>query len=516
MKKSVNRLVLLMCVVTCVGINSVVGQTYKIVDGIQVKCFNTTGVMECPSSGQALYGQDAHYTGNAPSYTLSNDGKTVYDNNTGLTWMRSPNMTNTPPVKTDRMSYAAAVKWVATVNAAKYGGFNDWRLPNIKETYSLYLSIGHDPGSTTSSTDIPYIDTTYFKFAYGNTAIGERVIDQQYISKTLFILDPSESGSTKCFSVNFSDGRIKGYDTIDSKSNSVKTFYVQLVRGNLQYGINNFVDNNNQTITDQATGLMWSKNDNASALNWTDALAWVQTKNAENYLGYNDWRMPDIKELQSIVDYSHSPDFDGLPAINTTFFNCSSILNEGGQSDFPYYWSGSTHEGFSSTTGGGDADYVAFGRALGWPATQTKWIDVHGAGAQRCDPKKDPPFSYATVKSVTVGNTTYTGYSFGPQGDAIRGKNYLRLVRNVGVSTGLKDSDKQEKEVRIYPNPFTDKIQLSNIIGNEYYVLNNAMGQHVWSGAKIELQDFSRLERGVYILQIQTQSTIETIRLVKN
>ena len=494
-------------------------QTYKIVDPAQIKCFDNTSTLICPSIGQSYYGQDSQYDGNMPSYVLSTDTKTVYDNNTELTWMSSPNMTNTPPVKTDRMTFTAAQSWVATVNAANYGGFNDWRIPTIKEIYSLYIGNGHDPGSTVASTDIPYIDTNYFKFAYGNTAIGERTIDQQYLSSNVFVLNPSGSGYPKDFAVNFSDGRIKGYDMTDALSGLPKTFYVQLVRGTITYGYNNFVDNTDQTITDQSTGLMWTKNDNGSGLNWLNALAWVQTQNNANFLGYNDWRMPDIKELQSIIDYTHSPDFDNLPAINLNYFNCSSIINEAGQADYPYFWSSTTHEGFSTVSGGGDADYIPFGRALGWPATQTSWIDVHGAGAQRCDPKKDPPFSYATVKTVIVGGITYTGYSWGPQGDAIRGANYVRLVRN-NSATGVKENI-NENPIIIYPNPVLNNCSITfnknyNQIKIELY---NSLGCKVKEIEKYDSKTFdinlTSLPKGLYIVKLYFDNNLTTNKILK-
>ena len=48
------------------------------------------------------------------------------------------------------------------------------------------------------------------------------------------------------------------------------------------------------------------------------------------------------------------------------------------------------------------------------------WVDVHGAGAQRSDPKSGDPSQFPTGQ--------------GPQGDAIRILNYVRLVRG-GVAT---------------------------------------------------------------------------------
>ena len=141
-----------------------------------------------------------------------------------------------------------------------------------------------------------------------------------------------------------------------------KTFFVLCVRGNPSYGKNDFHDNGDGTITDRATGLMWSKADSGQGMNWQDALAWVQKKNAEKFLGHDDWRLPSVKELQSIVDYTRSPDTTHSPAIDP-IFNCTTITNEAHQADYPFYWSATTHAGFM---GGGAAMYVAFGRAAGW------------------------------------------------------------------------------------------------------------------------------------------------------
>ena len=57
--------------------------------------------------------------------------------------------------------------------------------------------------------------------------------------------------------------------------------------------------------------------------------------------------------------------------------------------------------------------YVAFGRAMGY--VRNGWHDVHGAGAQRSDPK--------------TGNSADFPQGRGPQGDAIRISNFVRLVR---------------------------------------------------------------------------------------
>jgi len=398
----------------------------SIVDTGQSKTFNATAVISAPSAGQAFYGQDAQFSGVQSSYTKSSDGLTVKDNVTGLTWKKSPDTNGDGVIDTsDKLTLAQAQTHIATLNSANYGGYSDWRLPTIKELYSLITFAGIDPsGYTGTDTSVltPFINRTYFDFAYGSTANGGRIIDMNYASSTPYVYHTMASSPAQ-FGVNFADGRIKGYSLDMSWSGpGVSSFPVQLVRGAV-YGANNFVDNGDSTITDRATGLMWSKGDSAKGLNWQEALAWAQTKNAANYLGHSDWRLPNAKELQNIVDYTRSPDTTSSPAIDP-LFTCTGITNEAGKADFPFYWTGTTHISVAGSDAnafsGGYAVYVAFGRAMGYmtggDTRVAGWLDVHGAGAQRSDPK--------------VGNPADYPKGHGPQGDAIRIYNYVRLVRN--------------------------------------------------------------------------------------
>ncbi len=343
-------------------------------------------------------------------YRRAGSGRTVYDTNTGLTWQASPD-TNGDGALTasDKLSWAEAQNRPSVLNAAAYGGYIDWRLPSIKELYSLIDFRGYDPSGYEGTNTFglkPFIDTSYFDFAYGDTAAGERIIDSQYASGTLYAGD-----GNKLFGVNFADGRIKGYD-LTMPGGREKTFFVQCVRGNTSYGSNGFVDNGDGTIADESTGLLWQQDDSGSGLNWEEALAWAEQQNGTAYLGYSDWRLPNAKELQSIVDYTRSPDTSSSAAIDP-LFNVAGITNEAGQIDYPFYWSSTTHANWTENPGSAAA-YVAFGRALGY--MDGAWVDVHGAGAQRSDPKAGDPAEFPTGR--------------GPQGDAIRIYNYVRLVRD--------------------------------------------------------------------------------------
>ncbi|MEI8386252.1 MAG: DUF1566 domain-containing protein [Verrucomicrobiota bacterium] len=431
-----------------VGVAGAVDVPFPIVGTGQSRCYDDRNEIAPPQPGQPFSGQDAQQKHSRSSYKPGADGLTVRDNITGLTWQRSPDTNGDAKLnRGDKLTLAQALALPGKLNAAKFGGFDDWRLPAIKELYSLFDARGADPSGPSdadTSSLTPFIDTKFFQFAYGDTGKGERTIDSQYASSTKYV-GKGARGFDKLFGVNFADGRIKGYDLMMPGGREEKTFFVQCVRGNPGYGKNDFCDNGDGTVTDRATGLMWSKADSGAGMNWRDALAWVQKMNAEKFLGRDDWRLPDVKELQSIVDYTRSPDTTRSAAIDPVF-RCTTTTNEDGKADFPFYWSATTHAGLH---GAGAAMYVAFGRAAGWMSPRAfaggppperpvgpglppgpppqqgndagpyHLVDVHGAGAQRSDPKSGDPAMFP--------------HGRGPQGDVIRINNFVRLVRNTST-----------------------------------------------------------------------------------
>ena len=198
--------------------------SYPIVDTAQELTYNNTSVISSPSAGNAFYGQDAQIDGNQPNY-LDNGNGTVTDLVTGLMWQQG---------YSGKMSQSQAAAGASSFNLA---GYTDWRLPTIKELYSLIDFSGVDVSIESTSASNPFIDTAYFDFVYGNVSAGERIIDSQWATSTIYV-----SGGNQMFGVNFADGRIKGYGMSDPRGGSMQ-FYVRYVRGNAFYGINDFVDN---------------------------------------------------------------------------------------------------------------------------------------------------------------------------------------------------------------------------------------------------------------------------------
>lgn len=365
------------------------GQTYSyaVVDTGQAKCYDTAKEIPCPKFGQPFYGQDAQYRGLQPAYRDNGDG-TVTDLNTGLMWQKTPHLER-------RLTYREALEGAKTLTL---GGYSDWRLPTIKELYSLI----DFNGNSRNRPPVPYIDTRFFDFRFGDVSRGERLIDAQYWSSTEYV-GLTMHGNATVFGVNFADGRIKGYPRDFARH------FVRYVRGNPEYGKNKFVDNGDGTITDQATGLMWAKTDSGKPLNWEEALAYCAHC---RLAGYTDWRLPNAKELHSIVDYTRAPDaLDPTrrgPAIDPIFQISDSEA---------WFWTSTTHlEG--DRLPGGAAVYIAFGRAMGFmlgPDGRKRAMNVHGAGAQRSDPKAGNPSNFPEGR--------------GPQGDEVRIYNYVRCVR---------------------------------------------------------------------------------------
>ncbi len=93
-----------------------------------------------------------------------------------------------------------------------------------------------------------------------------------------------------------------------------------------------FTDHGNGTVTDNLTGLMWTKNADyrSGMMTWTEAMDWVTAQyNLTCYAGYCDWVLPNVRQLASLIDYGrYNP---ALPS-GHPFTNVQSDL----------YWSSST------------------------------------------------------------------------------------------------------------------------------------------------------------------------------
>lgn len=318
------------------------GPSYPVVGTNQRQCYDENGH---PGCGNGPAGQNAEHPGRVPQYRDNGDG-TVSDLVTGLMWEKSFSLSD----------------WDDSGRKAKNartGGYDDWRVPTIKELYSLMEFSGASgaamPSRNGAPSDArPYLDNSVFAFEY--PAQG-RYIDAQYISATAY-RGQTMGHDDSFFGVNFADGRIKAYPQDGGPGR--RQWYLRLVRGNGAYGRNDFVDDGDGTVLDRATGLTWSKSDSGHGMDWAAALAYCR---GQSVAGHQDWRLPDAKELQSIVDYQRSPSATDSAAL-APIFQITAIRNEGGERDWPYFWTSTSH--LDGRRPGDFAVYIAFGRALGY------------------------------------------------------------------------------------------------------------------------------------------------------
>jgi hypothetical protein len=108
-----------------------------------------------------------------------------------------------------------------------------------------------------------------------------------------------------------------GYIPRDGQTNS----YAEGDGGYLQIGTpgpdNSFIDHGDGTVSDNLTGLMWTKNAQqiAGRMDWYEAITACTNL---VFAGYDDWRLPNLKELLSLIDYGphYSALRDGHPFVN--------------------------------------------------------------------------------------------------------------------------------------------------------------------------------------------------------
>ncbi|WP_428559873.1 MAG: DUF1566 domain-containing protein [Solidesulfovibrio sp. DCME] len=155
--------------------------------------------------------------------------------------------------------------------------------------------------------------------------------------------------------------------------------------------------NGTLTAIDNSTHLMWTKTAQQS-VNWKDALAYCRDLELE---GFTDWRLPDIKELESLVVYGNTPTYDEIFTVSgdTIVWSGTSLCD-------PYSPVGARTIDFSSGKGnasvksnthnafcvrGGDAS-----RMLPYPRYGGNFNDV---GLNEINP--NGPWYYTTTKTIS-------------------------------------------------------------------------------------------------------------------
>ena len=241
------------------------------------------------TSYTATFGEDNDYSINMPSFTNNANGN-IIDNVTGLMWQQADG---------GEMTIESAYTYADNL---VLGGFSDWRLPTPRESFSI---LNHQNTN-------PALNTTYFT----NTNAG------YWWTNTYQTGD-----NTKVWVTNAGGGIGNKPKSETISVGGTSKFHARAVRDITTPAVisNHFTDNGNGTITDNLTQLIWQKTPNATAVTWENAITYAE---GLSLASANDWRLPNIKELQSLNDESLSN-----PSVNQTFFGSIGVKN---------YWSSTT------------------------------------------------------------------------------------------------------------------------------------------------------------------------------
>jgi len=91
-----------------------------------------------------------------------------------------------------------------------------------------------------------------------------------------------------------------------------------------------------------ARDLGWDEDGTADdgAVTWQHALDYVAKLNAEQYLGYADWRLPNVNELESLV---HGGEANTAAWLNTQGFTNVQYFADVQNKKYTYYWPSTTY-----------------------------------------------------------------------------------------------------------------------------------------------------------------------------
>ncbi|MBV6494554.1 MAG: hypothetical protein LDLANPLL_02587 [Turneriella sp.] len=290
---------------------------YPFADTGQTLCYDTSAATACTGSGGSYPNQDADFadipaarsfTGPTAHAVYTSDYTTT-DNVTGLVWKTcSEGLSGSSCTGTvSNLNFTAATTACSALNSANggkgYAGYTAWRLPNVQELSTLSLFDGTSPA----------VSSLYFP----NTATAD------YFTSTAYAPDTSQYWSV--YTGTATSGYIPNSTAMPVRCVVGRGTFTPV-----------FSDLGDGTVHDTGTRLYWQKcsrgqNNDATCSGSITQATWTQalTYCAGLSLAGKTWRLPNVRELQTIVDYTASG-----PSINATYFPATGS---------GVYWSSSTY-----------------------------------------------------------------------------------------------------------------------------------------------------------------------------
>ena len=275
-----------------------------------------------------FYVKKINEEGDFPNDFIDNGDGTITDRVTGLMWGKE--------CSSKLYQYNRAEKYISGLNNKEFAGYNDWRIPTLEELcsllerrknekglhlsplfddkQSLYLNLDRPGGrhnmeacaiyhaidfktgvisEVATSDDLPWCHTKKFYLKAVRTSKKKQRTES---TKEVKEVKNGEIQKIKLRDIQrvLSPHKIK-------KMIKLHNFYVKKINEEGDFP-NDFIDNGDGTITDRVTGLMWGKECSSKLYQYYKAEKYISGLNNNEFAGYNDWRIPTLEELCSLLE----------------------------------------------------------------------------------------------------------------------------------------------------------------------------------------------------------------------
>ena len=331
----------------------------------QTTCYDSAGtIIPCVGTGQDGEIQ-AGVPWPSPRFTDNSNGA-VTDKLTGLMWTKGANASGPPtcsPFTTK--TWQGALNYVACLNTNSFLGYSDWRLPNVNELESIVNAGQQDSANWLNTQGFSWVmpDFYWSSTTYGQIyawVIGMDIGNVYAIYKTdsfSFYVWPVRSGQVGVISLP-KTGQTTCYDSGGSVVPCTGTGQDGEIQAGVPWPSPRFTAGTGteaDCVKDNLTGLMWVKNPDSITRTWHQALDFAKCL---SLCGYDDWRLPNRKELYSLTDFSrYNPALpSGHPFLNVQLNNYWSSTPVTDPDHFAhfvwfaYMWYGGTGADFKSSS----------------------------------------------------------------------------------------------------------------------------------------------------------------------
>ena len=356
-------------------------------------CYDVSGVfVPCPGTGQdgAIL---AGISWPTPRFVTNGDG-TITDSLTGLTWLTDANCiaTSYPSFDSDgdytgdgKVIWQHAHDFVVGMNGGTYPlcakGHSDWRVPNVNELESLinagvlqsspwlmsqgFTNVQYDRYWSSTSYGVDPADWAWFIHLRGNS-VG---LDNKPTSNFLWPVRGVTSGPAQIWQT----GQMTSYATGDDGDLEKGVTWTRTDVGRFRNPDGSYPITEEEVL-DTLTGLIWTRDAGTPGppgcspgtdKSWQSALDHVACLNANNYLGSQQWRLPNRKEIFSLFNF-------GTANMANWFLFVGFTNVKGGP--IGLYWTSTTLDDFRTYANGGYVGwegqvgaYVKTGSNYIWP-----------------------------------------------------------------------------------------------------------------------------------------------------